>query len=82
MLLDVVDNLPRLRMSSSQFRVILWLLRQCGVANVPSYDSFRKLQSQLRENCGSKPVMHTSSLGNVFYMNDIRESVARVSITA
>lgn len=78
MLLDIVDNLPRLRLSSNQFRVILWLLKQCKVQQVPSLDSFRKMQVAIRSNCGSDPVHHTSSLGNIFYVNDVRDSVARV----
>ena len=79
MLLDILDNLPRLRMSSNQFKMILWLLKEAGVAHVPSYTSFRKMQNELRELCGSTPQQHTSSLGNIFYVNDVRESVARVS---
>lgn len=78
MLLDILDNLPRLRMSSSQFKVILWLLRELHVKNVPSFNAFRKMQKGLRKTCGSEPEMHTSSLGNIFYVNDVRRSVAKV----
>lgn len=78
MLLDILDNLPRLRMSSSQFKVILWLLKECHVKDVPSFDSFRKLQRRLAKTCGSEPTKHTSSLGNIFYVNDVRQSVAKV----
>jgi hypothetical protein len=53
-------------------------LKECHVSNVPSFDSFRKLQDRLRKTCGSQPTLHTSSLGNVFHVNDVRESVARV----
>jgi hypothetical protein len=31
MLLDILDNLPHLCMSSSQFQMILWLLRECRI---------------------------------------------------
>ena len=78
MLLDIVDNLPRLRLSSSQFKIILWLLKQCCVPEVPSYDSFRKLQNSLRTTCGSEPTSETSSLGNKFSVNDVQTSVAKV----
>jgi len=78
MLLDIVDNLPRLRLSSSQFKIILWLLKQCHIPDVPSYDSFHKLQSSLRTACGSEPTPQTSSLGNKFSINDVRKSVAKV----
>ncbi|KAJ6615575.1 hypothetical protein B0H10DRAFT_2164804 [Mycena sp. CBHHK59/15] len=77
MLLDILDNLPRLRMSSNQFKMILWILKQCNVSNVPSYNSFRKMQDKLRNLCGSEPKSYTSSVGNRFFVNDIRESIAR-----
>lgn len=78
MMLDILDNLPRLRMSSNQFRVILWILKESGVRDVPSYKGFRKMQSSLGDLCGSTPKLYTSSIGNHFYVKDIRESVARV----
>ncbi|KAL4261149.1 hypothetical protein AB1N83_008369 [Pleurotus pulmonarius] len=77
MLLDILDNLPRLRMSSNLFRMVLWILKECNVRNVPSYNAFRKMQKGLRETCGSTPKQCVSSIGNVFYVNDIRDSVAR-----
>lgn len=80
MMLDILDNLPRLRMSSSQFKMILWILEQSGVPNVPSFDAFRVLQKNLRNACGSNPKPCESSLGNIFYVNDIQESVSRVRI--
>ena len=79
MLLDIIDNLPRLCMSSSQFQMILWLLKECHVKNVPSFRAFRTLQHNLRQECGTQPTRHTSSVGNIFYVNNVRESVARVS---
>ncbi|KAF7344773.1 hypothetical protein MVEN_01638300 [Mycena venus] len=77
MLLDVLDNLPRLRMSSNQFKIILWILKECNVSSVPSYNSFRKMQDQLRKFRGSEPKAYTSSVGNRFFVNDIRETIAR-----
>ncbi|KAJ7025042.1 hypothetical protein C8F04DRAFT_1046840 [Mycena alexandri] len=77
MLLDVLDNLPRLRMSSNQFKMILWILKECKVSAVPSYNSFRKTQDRLRKACGSEPKAYTSSVGNRFFVNDIRETIAR-----
>jgi hypothetical protein len=77
-LLDILDNLPRLQMSSSQFKMILWLLKECRINNVPSFDAFRQLQHRLHNECGSEPTMHTSSVGNIFYVNDVRQSIAKV----
>ena len=78
MLLNVLNNLPRLHLSSSQFKVILWLLKQCGVKDIPSFGAFWKLQNKLRASGGTWPTVHTSSVGNIFYTNDVRDSVARV----
>jgi hypothetical protein len=78
MLLDILDNLPRLRLSSNMLRLIFWILKECSVSDVPSYDAFCKMQSGLREKCGSIPTYSQSMLGNIFYVNDIRESIARV----
>ena len=36
------------------------------------------MQKGLRKTCGSVPEMHTSSLGNIFYVNDVQQSVAKV----
>lgn len=82
MLLDIIDNLPRLQMSSSQFKMILWILKESGVKNTPSNSSFRKMQQRLQTLCGSESKAHVSSLGNIFYVNDLRESIARVCLSS
>ena len=79
MLLDIFDNLPRLRLSSNTLKMFLWILKESGVVNVPSYEAFRKIQEKLRKKCGSEPILAQSTLGNVFYLNDIRDSIARVT---
>ncbi|KAJ7470455.1 hypothetical protein FB451DRAFT_971721, partial [Mycena latifolia] len=66
-----------LRMSSNQFKMILWILKECNVSNVPSYNSFCKMQTRLRALCGSEPKSYTSSVGNLFFVNDIHETIAR-----
>ncbi|THU81998.1 hypothetical protein K435DRAFT_823322 [Dendrothele bispora CBS 962.96] len=75
MLLDIIDNLPRLRLSTAHFKLILWLLNQAGVQHVPSYDAFRKTQEELTSMCASEPVHCVSSVGNHFYVNDPRETI-------
>ncbi|KAJ6612631.1 hypothetical protein B0H10DRAFT_2279214 [Mycena sp. CBHHK59/15] len=77
MLLDILDNLPRLRMSSNQFKMSLWILNECNVSKVPAYNAFRKMQEHLRRLCGSEPKLYTSTVGNRFYVNDLRETIAR-----
>ncbi|KAJ7203485.1 hypothetical protein B0H12DRAFT_1035514 [Mycena haematopus] len=76
MLLDIMDNLPRCRFTSDQISLILHFATKLGVANVPSLKGFRKIQQNLQSNCGTKPEKSISHLGNVFYMNDIRDTLA------
>lgn len=80
MLLDILDNLPRLRVSSSQLRLILWMMTELGIRDVPSYDAFREVQKGLTAVCGSKPKQCESSIGNIFYVNAIQDSIARVHL--
>jgi hypothetical protein len=77
-LLDILDNLPRIRLSSSQLKLILWPLKELGVQDVPSYDRFRTMQTEVRRLCTSEPISLKSHLGNSFSVNDPRESVALV----
>jgi len=78
-LLDTVDNLPRMRISSSLMKVLLWLLREVGVHNVPSFDGLRTMQKKLKKE-HIVPTIHTKSpKGNTFSFNDPRALVANVS---
>jgi hypothetical protein len=78
-LLDVLDSLPRLRMSSSMLQMVLWLLKKCHIPNVPSLWQFRKMQEQMREMHKAKPVRVKSAFGTAFSVNDPRQSIAQVS---
>ncbi|KAK1218880.1 hypothetical protein PQX77_018407 [Marasmius sp. AFHP31] len=75
--LDILDNLPRLRFSEAQLKMILWLLKLCGVEEVPSFDTFRKLQANLREKCGARVNEHVSDMGNVFSSISVEDLAAR-----
>ncbi|KAJ7719076.1 hypothetical protein B0H14DRAFT_3098629 [Mycena olivaceomarginata] len=77
MLLDIMDNLPRCRFTSDHLSLILHFAKKLGVADVPSLKGFRKTQKQLQLASADAPVKSKSHLGNVFYMNDIRETIAR-----
>ena len=77
-MLDILDNLPRLRMSSNLFWMVLWILKESRLSNVPLYESFRKMQANIQKQCGSKPTECKSSLGIIFYMNNIPEKIAWV----
>ncbi|KAJ7018199.1 hypothetical protein C8F04DRAFT_1329160 [Mycena alexandri] len=76
-LLDTLDNLPRLRISSSLMRVFLWILKEGGCKDVPSFDNLRRTQKKLRSEVGIPSIPCKSPLGNVFFMNDPRAIVAQ-----
>ncbi|KAJ7165790.1 hypothetical protein C8R46DRAFT_900279 [Mycena filopes] len=75
--LDILDNLPRLRLLSSQFKMILWTMKECGAKDVPSFNAFRKMQTHIRKTTGVRSDTHKSDLGNFFYVNDIRDLIAK-----
>ncbi|KAF8066040.1 hypothetical protein FPV67DRAFT_1653670 [Lyophyllum atratum] len=75
-LLDTIDNFPRLRISESLMRVLLWLLRELGVSNVPSFDLLRKTQKKLREDSGVPTVHWMSPKGNAYSFNDVGAIIA------
>jgi hypothetical protein len=77
--LDILDNLPRLRLSSSQLKMILWIMDVCGARDVPSFNKFRAMQKHIRKMVGVRSEAHKSSLGNLFYVNDIRDLIAKVN---
>jgi hypothetical protein len=78
--LDILDNLPRLRLSSSQLKMILWIMDACGARDVPSFNKFRAMQKHIRKTTGVRSEAHKSGLGNLFYVNDIRDLIAKVSL--
>ncbi|KAF7303406.1 hypothetical protein MIND_00569000 [Mycena indigotica] len=57
--------------------LILHLLKHLGARNVPTLKSLRKIPKKVHEEFSDKPVKITGSLGNIFYMNDIRHAIAR-----
>lgn len=77
-LLDLISNLPRLRISDSLMRVLIWVMNECGASDVPSFDRLRKVQRSIREQSGVPTTKHISPMGNIFYMNDPRSIVAKV----
>ncbi|KAJ7857220.1 hypothetical protein B0H13DRAFT_2237721 [Mycena leptocephala] len=63
------NNLPRLRLSDDHLKAIIWVMKECGTPNVPSFYGLRKMQKKMTQDVGLRPRHHTSSLNNQFYMN-------------
>ncbi|KAF7349037.1 hypothetical protein MVEN_01425300 [Mycena venus] len=68
-MLDLLDNLPRLRLSDDHLKAIIWVMKECGTPDVPSFYALRKMQKKSTQDVGLQPRHHTSSLDNQFYMN-------------
>ncbi|KAJ7882193.1 hypothetical protein B0H14DRAFT_3433567 [Mycena olivaceomarginata] len=68
-MLDLLDNLPRLRLSDDQLKTIIWVMRECGTPDIPSFSALRKKQAQLTKDVNIQTVRHVSAMGNEFYMN-------------
>ncbi|KAL7280675.1 hypothetical protein ACG7TL_005614 [Trametes sanguinea] len=75
-LLDTLDHLLRIPIADALMKMFIYTLRECGV-KVPSFDGFRKLQARLREKCGVPTIPCKSARGNVFWMIDPRELLAK-----
>lgn len=60
-------------------KIVLWLLRESGVRNVPKYLTFRKLQTELRQKCGVSTIHRMSPKGNSFSFNNPCDLVRNVS---
>ncbi|KAF7357265.1 hypothetical protein MSAN_01321700 [Mycena sanguinolenta] len=76
MLLDVLDNLPRCRFTSAQMSLVIHFAKSLGAPNVPSLKGLRRIQKDLHLKCGKEPVKVHSAMGNILYVNDLRESIA------
>ncbi|KAE9385751.1 hypothetical protein BT96DRAFT_1006762 [Gymnopus androsaceus JB14] len=76
-LLDILDNLPRLRLSSSHMKMILWVMRNSNPKEVPSYKALREEQAQLRELCGIPSIQYKSQQGDIYYLNDVTDMLKK-----
>lgn len=79
-LLDTLDNLPRLRILKFLMKVILWILRETGAHDVPSFDRLQTVQKKLRQCSGTPTVQFTSAQGNIVYMNDPVALICQVGL--
>lgn len=77
-LLDLLDSLPRLQLSDAHMSMVIFILKECGVPNVPSLKTFRRVQTGLRESVRMPTYKRVSDRGNIFYVNGIGAQVAKV----
>lgn len=69
-MLDLLDNLPRLRLSDDHLKAIIWVMKECGTPSVPSFYALRQMQAKLAREANVKPEQNNSPLGNIFFMNN------------
>lgn len=72
--------MPRLQLSDDHMRMIIFVLKECGVPDVPSLETLRRVQDGLRENGSVPTTRHETERGNIFYVNDIGAQIAKVSL--
>ncbi|KAK7472846.1 hypothetical protein VKT23_000953 [Stygiomarasmius scandens] len=70
-LLDILDNLPRLQLSTNHLKMIIWVMCNCNPNEVPTYKSFRQEQTNLQQASGVPSIMYKSQCGDIFYLNDV-----------
>lgn len=76
-LTSVLFNSPRLRFSRAQQKAILSWARELG-ASSPSYYAYNKFESVLGDELGSPTRREVSGQGNVWYLNEIGDSIKKV----
>ena len=67
LLLDVLDNMPHLRLSDDHMKSVLWMLEELDVPNTPSFYGLREAQKRLAEEMDIQPREHVSVLGKKFH---------------
>jgi hypothetical protein len=77
-LLDTIDNLPCLRISASFMKILFWLLKEVGIANVPSFDGLKKVQKSLKGENIVSTIHWKSPKGHTFSFNNPHAIVANV----
>lgn len=79
-ILDLLDNLPCLRLSRRHMELILWALKETGAREVPLYYLLHMTQELLQnKGPGITSKRFVTSQGNVIWLNDIPSLVAQVS---
>ena len=78
-ILDLLDNMPRLQLSGTIMKSILWAFKELNVPDVPSFRQLHSTQKALAQKICISPSRHESAMGNVFYQNSLGALLALVS---
>lgn len=71
-LLDMLDNLPHLRMSEKHMEAVLFVLKEAGARSVPSLNILRRFQQSLWEKMSMQATTyHKLAESNVFYTHSL-----------
>lgn len=77
-LADLIMNSKRLKFSRRQMRVLLAYARETQGDDIPSLKTIKKMQQTLKKKLGNPTIRKISPNGNVFYINQIGQGIARV----
>lgn len=67
-LLDILDNMPHLRLSNDHMRSVLWMLQELDVPDTPSFYALQETQKKLADEMDIQPREHISALGGNFHV--------------
>ena len=76
-LLDMLDHVPRMKISDRMMELIIWLLKQCKIEGVPSLKHLREMQKSLRETYGIRTRKFENADGLAYYVTNIGDVIAR-----
>ena len=77
-LTQLLFSSPRLPFSERQQNAILRWGKAIGGKNVPTLYALKKCADKLKHTVGNPTTKYESAAGNIFYLNDVGESVAKV----
>lgn len=78
LLTNMLFNSPRMKFSRAQQKAVLSWAKQAGAQDIPSLNQFVLMQEELLERLGDPTIWQCSSSGNVYYLNKIGDSIAKV----
>ncbi|TFY61280.1 hypothetical protein EVJ58_g4612 [Rhodofomes roseus] len=75
-ILDMLDNMPRLRLSTDHLKLFIWALNELSVPDVPSFKKFREMQDRLTKLTKIRTSLQRSATGEPFYQNSVPDLLA------